>query len=104
MSLPVDALGDAMQRLDSMITQAVQRAGQGLDPHLERRLDSLAFRLASLLDARGAALVNDASELAKRVMDAADPHAPQLMLQLARENLQRALRRHTPRRPAQAAA
>ena len=50
------------------------------------------------------AAARDTIEAAKRVMDAADPEAPLLMLNLARENLARALRRYDARRDLPAAA
>ncbi len=92
-----DVLQDTFDRFDAVIGQALHRAGQGVDPHLERQLDSLACRLAALLNESAATLVHEAIELAKRVMDAADPHAPRMMLQLSRDSLAREMRRQTPR-------
>lgn len=90
---PNDLVHAAVEHIDSTFEQARRRAGQGLDPRVERELDTQARRLCALLHDRAAALVRDAIELAKRVMDAADPTAPLLMLRMARENLMRELRR-----------
>lgn len=91
-----DPMHAAAQRIDLLLDEAVQRAGQGLDPRLSRRLDAAARRLCEALAAGSVALVDavrHAVELARRVMDAADPEAPLMMLRLAREQLARALRR-----------
>lgn len=91
-----DPLHAAARRIDSLLDEAVQRAGQGLDLQLARRLDTAVRQFRNALAAVHAALVDavrDAAELARRVMDAADPEAPLLMLRLAREQLARALRR-----------
>ena len=93
---PADSVHLTVARIDSTLELATRRAGQGLDPRVERELDTLARRLCTRLHGRAAALVHDAVELAKRVMDAADPEAPLLMLRIARENLLRELRRHAP--------
>lgn len=91
-----DPLHAAARRIDSLLDEAVQRAGKGLDPRLARRLDTAVRQFCDALAAAHAALVDavrDAAELARRVMDAADPEAPLLMLRLAREQLDRAMRR-----------
>ena len=87
-------------RIDAAFDEATRRAGQGVDPRIERELDSLARRLCALLRGRACALVRDAIEFAKRVMEAADPEAPLLMLRLARDNLMRELRRQVMAMPA----
>ncbi|GHA87157.1 hypothetical protein [Cognatilysobacter bugurensis] len=96
MPAAADSLHPAARRIDSLLDEAVQRAGQGVDPQLARRLDTAAHQLCDAFAAVHAALVDavrDTVELARRVMDAADPEAPLLMLRLAREQLMRALRR-----------
>lgn len=96
MSPAADPLHTAARRIDSLLDEAVQRAGQGLDPRLARSLDTAVRQFCDALAAAHGALVDavrDAAELARRVMDAADPEAPLLMLRLAREQLARALRR-----------
>jgi hypothetical protein len=96
MPAAADPLHTAARRIEGLLDEAVQRAGKGLDPRLSRKLDTAAHQLCDALAAAHAALmdaVRDAVELARRVMDAADPEAPLLMLRLAREQLARALRR-----------
>lgn len=107
MSLALDVLQAVMCRLDPVLAEATRRAGAGPDPCVERRLDALARRFALLLegvDDAAFAAVRDTIEMAKRVMDAADPEAPLLMLRLARDNLARAVRRHDARGDLAAAA
>lgn len=100
MSLALDVLQATICRLDPLLLEVTRRAGTGADPEIDRRLDLLARRLALLLegvDDACFAAARDTIEVAKRVMDAADPEAPLLMLRLARDNLARALRRHDAR-------
>lgn len=97
---PSETVDLTVARIDAAFDEATRRAGQGVDPRIERELDSLARRLCALLRGRARALVRDAIEFAKRVMDAADPEAPLLMLRLARENLMRELRRQVLAAPA----
>lgn len=107
MSLALDVLQTTICRLDPLLLEVTRRAGAGADPDVERRLDLLARRLSLLLegvDDACFAAARDTIEAAKRVMDAADPEAPLLMLRLARDNLARALRRHDMRGDLAAAA
>ena len=76
------------------IAHAMRRAGTGPDAVLERRLVGQARLLQQMLDDRSAAqAVADATEAARRVMDAAEPEAPLRMLAMAREQLARLVRR-----------
>ena len=64
-------------------------AGQGCGPEFERRLQAHLRSLRSMLDADGVAVAADALEAAQRVMVSADPAAPLLMLEMARDDLAR---------------
>ena len=88
-----DELRDELAGIDATLAIAVRRAGQGLDPVLERRLDAHGRSLRAMLDTDGAAVTMDTIDAAKRVMNAADPAAPLLMLTMARDNLAAVLRR-----------
>lgn len=88
-----DELRDELARIDATLAIAVRRAGEGPDPVLERRLDAHGRSLRAMLDADGAAVTMDTIDAAKRVMNAADPAAPLLMLTMARDNLAAVVRR-----------
>lgn len=88
-----DELRAELERIDATMAIAVRRAGQGSDPVFERRLDAHGRSLRAMLDADGAAVTMDTIDAAKRVMSAADPAAPLLMLAMARENLVAVIRR-----------
>lgn len=104
MSLSAHVLHDELADLQTLATEAIRRAGAGADPRFERRLDAQARTLCALLDAGLHVLVSDAIDAAKRVMDAADPAAPRLMLEIALRNLAVAVRRHAARTPLRHAA
>lgn len=82
-----DELLHALARLDAAMVQVVRRAGQGCGPECERRLDRASRGLRALLGADSAEVVNDVIEAAMRVLTAADPAAPLLMLDMARRTL-----------------
>ena len=88
-----DELRAELERCDATMAVAVRRAGQGSDPVFERRLDAHARSLRAMLDADAAVVVDDVLDAAKRVLDAADPAAPLLMLEMARANLAAVARR-----------
>ena len=88
-----DELRDELGRIDDTLTMAVRRAGQGSDPEFERRLEAHGRSLRAMLDEDGAAVTLDTIDAAKRVMTAADPAAPLLMLEMARQNLAAVIRR-----------
>lgn len=94
----------ALARLDGAMTQVVRRAGQGCGPECERRLERAARGLRALLGTDSAEVVNDVIEAAMRVLTAADPGAPLLMLEMARRTLaamvHRLAARATPRKVA----
>ena len=88
-----DELRDELGRIDDTLAMAVRRAGQGRDPEFERRLEAHGRSLRAMLDEDGAAVTLDTIDAAKRVMTAADPAAPLLMLEMARQNLAAVIRR-----------
>ncbi|HEV8694479.1 MAG TPA: hypothetical protein VGQ93_09915 [Lysobacter sp.] len=92
-----DELLHALARLDAAMTQVVKRAGQGCGPDSERLLDAASRGLRALLGADSAQVVNDVIEAAKRVLTAADPSAPLLMLAMARETLATLVQRRAAR-------
>jgi hypothetical protein len=107
MSFALDVLQATICHLDPLLHEVTRRAGTGPDPDMDRRLDAIARRLSLLLegvDEPCFAAACETIDAARRVMDAADPEAPLLMLNLARQNLARALRRHDARGDLAAAA
>ena len=92
-----DELLQELARIDATMASVIRRAGQGCGPDFERRLDTHARSLRALLGADAAAVVTDVVDAAKRVMTAADPAAPLLMLAMARETLTAVVRRHAAR-------
>lgn len=85
---------DELDDLDTLLGEAVRRAGDGADARVFRRIDAQGRQLRALLPAPAHRLVDEAVEAGKRVMDAADPAAPKLMLEVAQRNLLAAVRRH----------
>lgn len=93
MSAVPDVLNE-LDNLDTLLAETVRRAGQGPDDRVARRLDAQARTLRALVDATVGGLIDDAVDAGKRVMDAADPGAPKLMLKVAQDNLLAAARRY----------
>jgi hypothetical protein len=93
MNFTHDELQQELACTEATFALAVRRAGAGHDPALERQLDAHGRSLRAMLDADAAVVVADALEAAKRVLDAADPAAPLLMLEMARANLAAVVRR-----------
>ena len=93
MNFSADELQLELDRTGATIALARRRAADGPDAAIERQLDAHGRSLRAMLDADGALLVDDAIDAAKRVMDAADPAAPLLMLELAEANLATVVRR-----------
>lgn len=85
---------DELDDLDTLLAEAVRRAGSGPDARLFRRIDAQARQLRGLLPEPLHRRVDEASDAGKRVMDAADPAAPKLMLEVAQRNLLAAVRRY----------
>jgi len=99
----IDAHADELllelARIDATMVQAIRRAGDGCGPDFERRLDTHARSLRTMLGPDSADVVTDAIDAAKRVMTAADPTAPLLMLAMARQTLAAVVRRQAARAP-----
>lgn len=92
-----DELLRELARIDATMALAIRRAGHGCGPDFERRLDTHARSLRAMLGAGSADVVTDVVDAAKRVMTAADPAAPLLMLAMARETLAAVVRRQAAR-------
>lgn len=97
MNIGADELLSELERTDATMAQVIRRAGRGCDPDFERRLDNHARSLRALLDGNAAAVATDTFDAAKRAMNAADPAAPLLMLEMARETLSAVVRRQAAR-------
>ncbi|SJZ97733.1 hypothetical protein [Novilysobacter spongiicola] len=93
MNFSHDELIHELTRTEATMDTAARRAGEGADPELERQLDAHARALRVMLGADGADVVADAVDAAKRVLHSAEPAAPLLMLQMARDNLSSIVRR-----------
>jgi hypothetical protein len=93
MEFAPEELMDELTRIDTLMREAVRRAGLGCGPDFERQLDACLRSLRSMLGADDMAVAADAIEAAKRVMTAADPAAPLLMLAMAQKTLNGVLRR-----------
>ena len=100
MNFSHDELLLELDRIEATIARAVRQAGSGHDPTLERQLDAHGRSLRAMLDAEAAVVVDDVLDAAKRVLDAAEPAAPLLMLDMARANLAAVVRRSQRLRPA----
>jgi hypothetical protein len=83
-----------LQRIEETLDEAVRAAGQGCGPDFERRLGAHLRSLRNILGNDEMAVAEDAMEAAERVMNAGDPAAPLMMLQLARHTLAAVIRRH----------
>lgn len=97
MNIGADELLTELARADATLTQVIRRAGDGCDPEFERRLDGHARSLRAMLDGNGATVATDTVDAAKRVMNAADPAAPLMLLAMARETLSAMVRRQAAR-------
>src|SRR5699024_342126 len=93
MVFAAEELMDELNRVNTLIHEAIRRAGQGCGPDFERQLDACLRSLRPMLCADDFTAAADAIEAAKRVMTAADPAAPLLMLQMAQKTLNGVLRR-----------
>ena len=94
MDYAADELLIELERIEATLDEAAREAGRGCGPDFERRLGAHLRSLRNILGADEMAVAADAMEAAERVMNAADPAAPLLMLQLARNTLAAVIRRH----------
>jgi len=94
MDYDADELLVELERIEATLDDAARAAGQGCGPGFERRLGAHLRSLRNMLGADEMAVAEDAMEAAERVMNAADPAAPLMMLQLARNTLGAVIRRH----------
>lgn len=85
------------------VARCAGRAGHAGSTAFDDQLDMHARHLRAMLDADSAAVAQDAIDAARRVLDAADPAAPLLMLEMARRHLA-AVMRHRAARAAPHAA
>ena len=100
--LPADAISAdellrALARMDAAMAQVVRRAGQGCGPDCERHLDSSSRGLRALLGPDRTDVVIDVIDAARRVLTAADPSAPLMMLTMARQTLAAVVHRQAAR-------
>ena len=94
MDYAADELLLELERVEETLDEAARRAGQGCGPDFERRLGAHLRSLRNMLGPDDMAVADDAMEAAERVMNAAEPAAPLLMLQHARSTLAAVIRRH----------
>lgn len=94
------ALVHELDRLDATFEEAASRAGEGEDLAFARRAGAHLRRLADLLDTDAYAAAEQALDDARRVLDAAEPAAPLLMLEHSRARLSDTLRRMRHLQPA----
>lgn len=104
MNISADELRHELARIDATMTQAIRRAGRGLDPDFERRLDTHLRSLRAILGPDGVTAAADVIDAAKRAINAADPGAPLLMLAMARQTLAALVRRQIARATSDLAA
>lgn len=93
MDIAADELLQELARIEATLDEAARRAGDGCGPDFERRLEAHLRSLRSMIGDDDLAVARDATEAAERVMTAADPEAPLMMLAMARERLAAVLRR-----------
>ncbi|QSX79138.1 hypothetical protein [Agrilutibacter solisilvae] len=96
-TISADELLHALARMDGAMAQVIRRAGEGCGPECERHLDSSSRGLRALLGPDCADVVVDVNEAARRVLTAADPTAPLLMLTMARQTLAAVVHRQAAR-------
>jgi hypothetical protein len=104
MDYAADELLEELARIDLLMREVVQRAGQGCGPDFERKLDGCVRSLRPMLAEDDLPAAIDAMEAAQRVMVSADPAAPLLMLAMARQTLNGVIRRQARSQRQRAAA
>jgi hypothetical protein len=93
MEFAAEEIMEELTRIDSLMREAVRRAGRGCGPDFDRQFEACLRSLRPMLSADDMVVASDAMEAAKRVMTSADPGAPLLMLAMARKSLNGVLRR-----------
>ena len=91
--LPADELLQALALLDETLSQVRRAAGGGGSPEFDKLLLGHLRSLRALLGGESATLVEDVVEAAQRVLDAAEPSAPLLMLEMSQRTLAARLQR-----------
>ena len=94
----------ALARMETTVHAVRNAAGQGNTPELERELQARQRCLRALMAAGSNQLVEDVVDAARRVLDAAAPEAPLLVLAMAWQSLASVVRRQATTRPWQSAA
>ena len=89
-----DELLAAITRMDATLQSVRRAAGQGSTPELERALLGQLRCLRALLGPSSSDLVDDVADAARRVLDAAEPDAPLMVLAMAQDMLASVVRRH----------
>jgi len=97
MDFSPDELLQELARFEATMAKVIGHAGQGPDPAIDRLLSTHVRVLRAMLDEDGATAAEDAVDAARRAMEAADPGAPLLMLEMARNALEARVRRHAAR-------
>ena len=93
MHYTADELLLELARIETTLAEAVRRAGQGCSAEFRRRFDGHLRSLRSMLAPDDLAVAVDTLDAAQRVLEAADPAAPLLMLAMARDTLGGVVRR-----------
>lgn len=88
-----DELLAALARMDAVLRNVRRAAGQGSTPELERALLAQLRCLHALTGSAAADVVEDVVDAARRVLDAAEPEAPLLVLEMAQHTLASMIRR-----------
>ena len=89
----LDELLAALARMDAVLRAVRRAAGQGSTPELERALLAQLRCLHALTGSAAADVVEDVVDAARRVLDAAEPAAPMLVLEMAQRTLASMIRR-----------
>ena len=88
-----DELLHALALLDETLSQVRRAAGGGSSPEFDKLLLGHLRSLRALLGGDSVTLVEDVVEAAQRVLDAAEPSAPLMMLDMSQRTLAATLQR-----------
>jgi len=88
-----DELLHALALLDKTLSQVRRAAGGGSSPEFDKLLLGHLRSLRALLGGESVTLVEDVVEAAQRVLDAAEPSAPLMMLDMSQRTLAATLQR-----------